>query len=70
MLRQRGILHALADFKTLRLLAFDLGDGFVNVGGHGGGHLSRQNSFSTAVAPRFTSQPIDFRLVVFMGGLS
>lgn len=37
MLRQCGVLHALANLKTLRLVAFKLGDGFVNVGGHGNG---------------------------------
>ena len=36
VLREGGVLHALADFKALGGLAFKLGDGFVNVGGHGG----------------------------------
>jgi hypothetical protein len=39
MPRERRILHVLAHFKTLWLLAFKLGDGFVNVGGHGEGVL-------------------------------
>jgi hypothetical protein len=34
MLRECGVLHALAYFKALRRFAFKLGDGFVNVGGH------------------------------------
>ena len=35
MLRERGVLHALADLKALGGFAFKLGNGFVNVGGHG-----------------------------------
>ena len=35
VLREGGVLHALADFKALGGFAFKLGDGFVNVGGHG-----------------------------------
>jgi hypothetical protein len=59
----------LANFKTLRLLAFDLWDGFVNVGWHGGCSLSRPGRISTTVAPRFTCHSIDFPLVGFMDGL-
>jgi hypothetical protein len=36
MLRECVIFHALTDFKALGGFAFKLGDGFVNVGGHGG----------------------------------
>ena len=36
MLGQRGVFHALTHLKTLGLVTFKLGDGFVNVGGHEG----------------------------------
>lgn len=35
MAGQGIILHALLDFKAAGSFAFSLGDGFVNVGGHG-----------------------------------
>lgn len=35
MLRQGRVFHALADLKTLGQVAVKLGNGFVNVGGHG-----------------------------------
>jgi hypothetical protein len=36
MLGEGRVLDALADLEALGWIAFKLGDGFVNVGGHGG----------------------------------